>query len=285
MVIAEAEWLSVLLRALTYAGTVLVAGSLLFRATFPCFSEHASAGRRQLLLGAAILIVCEPLRYLLFQLQISGGDLTLGLSPSMRWIGLETPLGQASVVRLCALAVILSVGLRWGATGLAAALVMVGSYLLEGHTLASDQRALLAPMLFAHLLAVHWWIGALPALFAATSAASGAKLVELVKQFGRYAVWMVAALFIAGGILLGVLTGWQIDLANTYQQAFMIKLGAVIMILSIAAINRRLLTPRLECDHVGARACLRISLVIETATAIIILLATALAVSFSPAPD
>lgn len=282
MAIAQADELVVLLRGLIYAATVLVAGGLLFRATFPSLAGIASAGRWQLVLGAVILIVCEPLRYLLFLLQVSGGDLALALSPSMRWIGMETPLGQAGAVRLIALAVILLAGLRWRAVGLAGALAMIGSYLLEGHTLASDQRVVLAPLLFAHLLAAHWWIGALPALFAATATAQGTTLASLVKRFGQYAVWVVGALIVAGGVLVGALTGWQLDPASPYQQAFLIKLSAVVLILAIAAVNKSLITPRLSLDQAGGSLSLRKSLVIELTVALVILLATALATSFSP---
>ena len=282
MAFAEADWLAVLLRALVYAGTVLAAGAVLFRLSFPALPSATPALRRQLWLGAALLILCEPLRYLLFLQQIAGGDLALALSPSMRWIGMQTPLGQAAVVRLAAVAVLLVAGLRWPALGLAAAGAMIGAYLIEGHTASSDARALLAPLLFLHLLAVHWWIGGLPGLFAATRAAPAHELARAVRRFGSLAAWAVAMLVIAGGVLLGVLTGWRLDLASGYQQAVLLKLGAVAVILAIAAVNKWRLTPALARDADSARAALRTSLIVETGVALLILLATALAISFPP---
>jgi len=282
MAFADADWLSVVLRFAIYAGTVLAAGAALFRLTFPALSGARPALRRQVLLGAAVLIVCEPLRYLLFLQEIAGGDLALALSPSMRWIGMETPLGQAAVVRLGAALVLVIAGLRWRVAGLAAALVMIGSYLLEGHTASSDARLLLAPLLFAHLTALHWWIGGLPGLFAAARNTQGAALAHAVSRFGRIALWAVAVLAVAGAILLGVLTGWQLDLSSGYQQAFLLKLGAVGVILAIAAFNKLRLTPALERDPESGRAALRMSLVVETGVAVLILLATALAISFAP---
>ncbi len=282
MAVAEADGLGVLLRALIYVGTVLTAGAVLFRVSFPRLQGIEKALKRQIIAGAALLIVCEPLRYLLFQLQIAGGDLYLAFSPSMRWIGMETPLGQAAGVRLAAVLLIIVAGWRFRAVGVAAAAVMTGSYLLEGHTASSDWRALIAPALFIHLLAVHWWIGALPGLFAAAAGAPGSQLACSVRRFGALASWAVGALFIAGGVLLGVLSEWHLDLASGYQQALALKLGAVGLILAIAALNKWRITPRLERDYMHGAAALRTSLVIEMAVATLILLATALAISFPP---
>jgi len=282
MALADADGLAVALRMLVYAGTVLAAGSALFRASFPALPGVAPALRLQLWLGAALLIICEPLRYMLFLLQIAGGDLSLGLSSSMRWIGIETPLGQSAGVRLAAVAILLCAGLRWRLVGLGAAALMIGSYLIEGHTVSSEARAFLAPLLFAHLFAVHWWIGGLPGLFAAARAAQAAQLAQTVRVFGNAAAWSAGVLIIAGSIVLAVLTGWQLDLGSGYQQAFVLKLAAVSLILLIAAINRWRLTPRLMRDADAARPALRASLVLETGVAAAILLATALAIGFAP---
>lgn len=282
MGIAASEGVTVLLRALIYSGTVLVAGGVLFRVSFPALTGIARALRWQIVAGAALLIICEPLRYLLFLLQISDGDLALALSPSMRWIGMETPLGQASLVRLGAMAVILALGLRWRAIALLAAAAMIASYLVQGHTVTSDGRGILAALLFAHLVAVHWWIGSLPMLLAATAVAPGAALAHAVERFGAYALWIVGALVIAGGILLGMLTGWHLDLARAYQQAFAIKLGGVALILVIAAINKLRITPALAQMPDAARASLRRLLAIEMLVALMILSATALATLSSP---
>jgi len=281
MALAQADWLDAVLRMAIYAGTVLTAGGALFRLTFPRLAQVQPPLRRQVLLGTGLLIICEPLRYLLFLQQIAGGDFALALSPSMRWIGMETPLGQAAVIRLAAALVLVIAGLRWRMVGLAAALAMVGSYLGEGHTASSDARWVLAPLLFAHLVAVHWWIGGLPGLFAATRSLQAGALAELVAWFGRIALWAVVALVSAVVILLGVLTGWHLDLSSGYQQAFVLKLGAVAVILAIAAFNRLRLTPVLASDA-GGRGALRASLRFEAGVAGVILLATAFAISFSP---
>jgi copper resistance protein D len=282
MAIAQIDWLPGLLRGLIYAGTVLIAGGVLFRATFPRLDGVASALRWQFAAGAALLFVGEPLRYLLFQLQIAGGDLALALSPSMRWIGLETPLGQAAAVRLAVVVPIVLAGLRFRAVGIAAAIAMIGSYLLEGHTASSDERAFIAPLLFIHLLTVHWWIGALPALFATANTAPTKQLADVLERFGRLASWAVGALVVAGVIILGSLTEWHLDLASAYQQAMAFKLAAVVLILLLAAANKWRITPQIARGDSAGRAAFKASIVIEAAAAILTLLATALIVSFAP---
>lgn len=282
MALAEADWLAVLLRLLVYAGTVLAAGAVLFRLSFPTLSSAVPTLKRQIRVGAACLVIGEPLRYLLFLQQIAGGDLALALSPSMRWIAMETPLGQAAVIRLAAVVAMLVAGLRWQVIGLAAAAAMLGSYLIEGHTASSDARVLLAPLLFVHLLTVHWWIGGLPGLFAAVRAEQAQELARGVRRFGALAVWAVGALVVAGGILLGVLAGWRLDLASGYQQAFLLKLGAVVLILAVAGVNKLHLTPQLDREPERGRAALWTSIVVESGVAILILLATALAITFPP---
>ena len=282
MEIAPTDWLPGLLRGLIYAGTVLVAGGILFRATFPRLEGVSSTLRWQLAAGAVLLLICESLRYVMFLAQISGGDLALALSPSMRWIGMETPLGQAAAVRLVAALLIVLVGLRFRSVGIAAAIAMIGSYLLEGHTASSDVRAFIAPLLFIHLLTVHWWIGSLPALFAAATAAPTKQLADVLERFGSLASWAVGALVVAGAIILGVLIEWRIDLASAYQQAMAFKLAAVTLILLFAAANKWRITPRITRGDPAGRSAFKASVRVEVVVAILILLGTALVVSFAP---
>jgi len=285
MALGDADWLAVLLRALVYTGTVLSAGAVLFRLTFPTLRCVVPTLRRQIALGGLLLIICEPLRYILFQLQIAGGDFALALSPSMRWIGLETPLGQAALMRLAALAVVLTVGLRFRLVGLAAAAVMIGAYLLEGHTASDEARAVLAPLLFVHLVAVHWWIGALPPLRVAASSSPLDTLASTLQRFGSIALWGVGLLAAAGVVLLVVLTDWRLNLGAGYQQSFALKLALVGLILAIAALNRLRITPQLARHDPAGRGTLKTSLNVELIVAIAILCASAVVTAFPPTSE
>jgi putative copper resistance protein D len=277
------EHATVLLRALTYAGTIAVAGSVLFNASFPLAGAAISPVlRRQILVGFLLLLIVEPLRYGIFQLAISDSDPSLAFGPDLRWMGMETPIGQAAAVRLMAAVVIVAAGLRWPPVGLTAAFVLIGSYLLEGHTAASDARLLLAPLLFIHLTAVHWWLGALIPLIAVTRGVEPAAAVETIESFGGRAVLVVGGLLAAGALLVLLLTGGTVDLDIAYQQRLLIKLALVALLLVLAAVNRLRLTPLLARDYQRGAAQLRTSIRLEIAVAALILAATAWLVSTAP---
>jgi EAL domain-containing protein (putative c-di-GMP-specific phosphodiesterase class I) len=60
------------------------------------------AVRRQIIVGFCVLLIIEPARYIVFQLSIAMGDLSMAFGPDLRWMGLQTPIGQASVLRIVA---------------------------------------------------------------------------------------------------------------------------------------------------------------------------------------
>ncbi len=213
------EQVAVLLRALVYAGAIATAGAMLFQASFTQAARAvAPVLRRQILIGFLLLLVVEPLRYGIFQLAIADGDWTLAFGPDLRWMGMLTPIGQAAAVRLIAAAVIVAAGLRWAPIGLTAAFVVIGSFLLEGHTAASEGRLLVAPLLFVHLTAVHWWLGALFPLIAVTRRVEPAAAVATIELFGGRAILVVGGLLAAGLLLVLLLTGGAVRLDSAYQQ-------------------------------------------------------------------
>ncbi len=277
------EQVTVLLRALTYAGAIAAAGTVLFRASFPeVVDAVAPVLRRQILSGLVLLLIVEPLRYGAFQLAIADGDWALAFGPDLRWMGIETPIGQAAAVRLVAAGVIAFAGLRSPPIGLVAALVLIGSFLLEGHTAASDARLLAAPLLFIHLTAVHWWIGALFPLIAATRRVDPAVAVATVELFGGRAVLVVGGLLTAGVLLVLLLTGGAIRLDIAYQQRLLIKLALVAVLLSVAAVNKLRFVPLLARDYALGAARLRMSIRVEIAVAALILCASAWLVATAP---
>jgi len=277
------EQIVVLLRALVYAGAIAVAGGVLFRLSFAqAASAVASVLQRQIVVGFVLLLLAEPLRYVAFQLAIAGGDWSLAFGPDLRWMGFETPIGQAAAVRLIAAALIALVGLRSPSVGLIAALILIGSFLIEGHTAASEVRMLVGPLLLLHLAAVTWWLGALLPLIAVTRCMQPAAATATIEAFGRRAVWIVAALLAAGALMALVLTGGALRFESAYQQRLLIKLGLVAALLSVAAWNRLRLTPLLRQDFTVGAARLRTSIRVEIAVAASILCASAWLVATAP---
>ncbi len=223
------------------------------------------------------------MRYIVFQLAISGGDWSLAFGPGLRWMGLQTPIGQAAAVRLIAALMVVMVARRSTVVALAAALVLIGFFLLEGHTVSSDDaRIALGALLFIHLAAVHWWLGALYPLMALTRCAVPKTLSAAVEAFGARAAWVVAALLGTGVRLLLIITGVQLNVDSNYKQRFLVKLLLVASLLSIAAWNKLCLTPLLRRDPQSGAARLRGSIRLEIAVALSILAATAWITSTAP---
>ena len=276
------DLLQVALRALVYAGTIAAAGGVLYASSFPrAAAAIPAAVQRQIAFGCWLLLLVEPLRYAVFQLAIAQDNWSLAFGPDLRSMAFQTPMGRALTLRLIAVAGLLvarAPGIR-----LAAAILMIVSYLVEGHTVSGDDATLLATvLLFLHLAAVHWWLGALYPLAALIRQAGAAAFLPAVEGFGVWAVPIVMALLAAGAGLLGLLTSWQMNLDNAYQRRFLIKLALVGVILAIAAYNKLRLTPRLAQDPVSSRASLGRSIRIESMVALLILAATAWALNTSP---
>lgn len=278
------EPLSIALRALVYAGSIGVAGGALFSLSFPkAGAAVAPTLRRQIAFAFVLLLLVEPLRYAAFQLAIADGDPNLAFGPDLRAMGLETPIGQAALVRLAAAGVVLTaVLLRARLVAGVAAVAVIGSFLLEGHTAASDERALLAPLLALHLVGVHWWLGALVPLIAVTRLADPSEAAAAIEAFGRQAIWIVAVLVAAGAALALFLVGGVIDLDIAYQQRLLIKLALVAMLIAIAGVNKLRLTPLLRTDYAEGAHKLRASIRIEITVAAAILIATAWLTATAP---
>jgi len=282
MSFSELDWIAVLLRTITYASTIAVAGGVLAQVTLN-MARVSHTLNRQIILGALTLFLCEPLRYVFFQLSIAQGDWALAFDPSMRWIAMDMPLGRASGIRLLG-AMTVIIGFVWRPIAVVGALLIISSYLFEGHTLSHGNWLLLAAFLFTHLTLVHWWLGALLPLKAATALEpeDTAYTVSLIEDFGRKAMIGVVILLISGLMMLGELTTWTLSISSTYQQSFAIKLAAFTALLSIAAINKLIWTPLLTRQPAAGQRGLRTSIHIETATAVLVLLATSTATSFPP---
>ena len=122
-------------------------------------------------------------------------------------MALQTPIGQAAAVRLIAAVVLVTGGWRSAAIGVPAAVTMIGSFLLEGHTASAALWIATAALLFIHLAAIHWWLGALVPLMALTVRADPDTLSAAVEAFGARAIWIVGCLLGAGGGALVLFTG------------------------------------------------------------------------------
>lgn len=271
------------LRALVYLATIACAGAILFHLTFPDASRAVGRPLRwQVMLGFLLLLFAEPLRYALFQLEIAGGDWDMALSPDLRSIYFETPQGSAALARLSGGAVAVLFGLRMRLVGLSGAFLMIGGYLLEGHSVSNDPRWVLAGLLGMHLLVLHWWIGSLPPLYALTHVRDPSAMSATTDRFGRIAILLVPVMLLFGFVTLGQLADWEIRPASEYQQRMALKVALVAGVLAFAAINKIWLTPMLASSPEKGARYLRGSLNLELVLAVSVIIATAWAISTAP---
>lgn len=279
----DADWVTAVLRALVYAGTILAAGSVLFALTFRrVVNDAATALTIQAYLGAALILVVEPVRYLMFQLAISGGDWGLAFSPDMRWMALEVPNGQASLLRIVGVLLIVVAHRRSLPIAAIGALFTMSSYAIEGHSASATVAPWLGVVLLAHVFAVHWWIGSLWPLAQLTLSAKTDSISRNVGRFGRIAIPTFAVLVLAGGIVFGFLVDWRLMTEDGYQLIFFAKLLLVALVLCLAAYNRFWITPRLESNTATNSARLRQSISLEWVLAISILVLTGFLTTTTP---
>ncbi|WP_119302608.1 copper resistance CopC/CopD family protein [Dongia deserti] len=152
----------------------------------------------------------------------------------------------------------------------------------SGHVLAVLPAGMGHGLMILHGLTAALWIGAIGPLRLALKRDASAETVDLFRRFQTYGALAMAGT-LASGILLTILLLPRV--ADLWQSAYGLrlcaKLGAVAVMLGIAATNRLWLTRRAMTGAPSARALLRRVLGLDMAAAS---LATMLAVGLSLGP-
>ncbi|HHZ10886.1 MAG TPA: copper resistance protein CopC [Rhizobiales bacterium] len=156
---------------------------------------------------------------------------------------LATGMGEAPARRLAGVAALLC-------TGLALA--------LSGHASAAAPQWLTRPAVFLHAVSAAFWLGALVPLAALMRAPDHAALAALAR-FSRAIAALLAALAAAGIVLAVIQVIEPQALGGTrYGQVLLAKLGLVVVLLALAALNRwRFTAPALAGDAAAARGLRR----------------------------
>jgi putative copper resistance protein D len=268
--------LAVVVKAAGYAAALLAMGGVLFVAVFRRLAAPDVLRLARRLVAAAALAGLAVLaaRFGIRAARISGMGWEGATDPVMLGFVWQSPLGAAALWRASGEAAILAVLLPgaglWVALGGTVAVAV--SYAQVGHSLA-EPRAVLAGLLIAHLLAVAFWVGALAPLRRAARGPEGAALLH---RFGTVAAGAVGLLVLAGAGLAWLLSGSLSALIGTaYGWGLMAKVGVVVGLLGLAALNKWRLVPELAAGAPHAPAALRRSIAVEAAAVAAILLATA----------
>jgi len=237
------EYLSPLLRLFLYGATVLTAGSIALRTTLsiPMGCPFNKRLMLQIGLGSAVILTVALAMVLQFLLTISGGDFRMALSPDFLGIAAQTPVGQVAALRMVAVLVLgCCVFVPWRWFALLPALALLLSFGMEGHSLSYGPRWLTSSLVAVHVAIAAWWLSVIAPLLAVSSAERD----RYGEAFGRQAIFAVPVLVVAGSLLFGLFTGWEIDLSQDYQRRMLMKILAVAAILSTAAANKLYFTGR-----------------------------------------
>jgi putative copper export protein len=156
------------------------------------------------------------------------------------------------------------------------AILAATSFAWVGHIHALRPNALPTFILCLHLLGGAFWLGALTPLLIVARAGNGAQIGAIAARFGTAALGVVSALIAAGAILLWLLIDdaakfWSSD----YGWMLAGKLATVAVLLSIAALNKLNLTPRLLRGDSSAVGSLKRSITVEMVLGGTVLLITA----------
>jgi putative copper resistance protein D len=272
-------WISICVKALVYATTLLAMGSILSLLTLRKLPAREVHSLKWIAVACAIAAAVSSLARLPLRASfLMGGTWQGATEPMMLAMVWDSPLGTSIAIRLVGLGLILLILVPGRAgRGLAGlgAIVAALSFVFRGHAL-EEPRVLLGALITLHVLGVAFWIGAFAPLYRIGGEASATAAGTVAHEFGRQALWVVGILTGVGAITLWLLTGNILAAIYTpYGQIFALKLAIFAGVMGFAAWNKLRLTPALLRDEHGAGTKLRQSVRLEAALIGVILLTTA----------
>ena len=263
------------------AAFVVVRGLLLavLPATFglALFARKRSAGRRGLIVATVAALLLSGVAFVLMAAAMTGTGVA-AIDRDLLWmlVGETTP-GTAFLVRTAALVAMLIVLLvPQPRFAIVASLAAIASATLawNGHGAMDEGAAGWLHLLsdIVHLLAAGAWIGALAVFVGLVFRRSG-EAQDALAGFAGMGTAIVATILLTGIVNAGMTIG--IDGiprlgSSLYGQLLLAKLSLFALMLTLAAANRFVLTPRLATS--GNVHALRISLSVEFAAGVLIVL-------------
>lgn len=280
--------ISILVKTLAYAATLIAAGSALVLIGLRSLpTAETRALRRIAIIAALVAAIDTSLRLPVRASFLMGGTWDGAFDPGILLMVTQSPLGASVLVRLIGLALILALffAARWGRWAAAlGALMASASFALRGHALGEPQM-ILAILITVHILGLAFWLGVFAPLYRLSKEGSLAEAGAVAEEFGTKATWVVGLLVLAGALtlwLLGAIT--PLALASPYGQFFLTKLALFIAVMGFAAANKVRLGPALAARAPGAGTRMRRSLALEAGLILAILLTTAALTTLSSPP-
>ncbi|WEX86555.1 copper resistance CopC/CopD family protein [Sinorhizobium garamanticum] len=217
-----------------------------------------------------------------------GRPLSALVEPSVWSTGLATSFGRTVVVMIAALAVagVALVSRRQQVARWISLLALIAGSLalsLSGHASAAEPQWLMRPSVFLHAIAIALWVGALVPV-ARLLQTGHTHALKALHRFSVFIPFSVALLVAASVVLLVVQVGQPSALLDTaYGNVFLVKLALLLVLFSLAAINRWVLTDRVEAGDQGGTRYLVRSIAAETLV-VLLLFGVAAAWRFTPPP-
>jgi putative copper export protein len=267
-------------KAVTYAATFGAAGAVFFAIYCAALLRDQQRGliRRLIVILVGAAAAATILRILLLAGSMSADPADMFDSTFARMI-LRAGEGRASGVRIAGLALtlfILSTKPVFRGPAIVGAIVASTSFAWVGHVHRLAPNAAPSLLLCLHLACAAFWLGALPPLLIIAAGTNESQIAAAAARFGKLALRVVALLTAAGASLLLMLIGSALQFwTSDYGRMMAVKLLAVAALLSLAAWNKLMLTPRLLQGDARAVSKFRRMLLAEMAVGALILLTTA----------
>jgi putative copper resistance protein D len=272
------------MRALHFAATISTGGVIVFRQAVVA-SSFADAGferslRRILALSIVIVVASGIGWFAVTAADIAGQPIKdIFAGPLASEVLLDTQFGQVSLLQLTTVvALSICVGIprgRWVSMTLATILLATLAWL--GHSGAAPSMFFTAADAL-HVTAAGVWLGGLVPLALFLAALRRQKDAESIsigstvtRRFSTLGVVMVATILITGLINTWNLVGSVEDLfATAYGRLLLVKIALFLVMVSIAAINRLRLSPRLRVP--GTLRLLERNSLIEAVLGLVVIL-------------
>jgi putative copper export protein/mono/diheme cytochrome c family protein len=279
-----------LLRGIHLAATLTLFGCLVFRRFVMPASEAVwlAAVTRLGVVAAGLALVFGVAWLTAVAGTIAGADGLGTIVAALPLVARHTSFGNLVCIRLLLLGcglVLLPCRHRYArAAAFAAAAIALALQPLLGHigALPAGARTVLIPIEIAHLLAAASWLGGLPPLLYCAMRAPPKLVAVLCERFTPVGLVAAGTIAITALPQAGELIGGVAGLFGTqYGHMALIKLALFALALGLACVNRLVLTARLA--SAPARAWLIVSVTIETAAVLGVVLAAAAMASSAPA--
>ena len=304
------DTLSVVLRALSFVLQLQAAGVVFFAAAFGPALTISLAGIRKLARVTAIAALFAVAGHYALEAARMAGEMSGTFDTSLQTMAWTSSVGGAFTVRVLGLLLIIaamravparvtasrflgsSVGSpvtavlkrlsarRFTVVGVSGAVLVAASFTLTGHTSISGWRALLAPLLLAHLLIVAFWFGALWPLCLVSLRESWERVARVVAVFSAAAFWLVPLILVAGVAMAVFLLPSVAALRQPYGALLLAKVGLFAVLLGCGAFNKWRMAPALARGGLQAGRRFRRVVVLEYVLMVIVLSVTAVMTTF-----